>query len=335
MKKTPAVSTRLYRGTPRDLARLAQALRRGELVAVPTETVYGLAANALDARACRKIFTVKGRPAADPLIVHIRDLRELALVAEPNAAALVLAKKFWPGPLTLVLPKKPAVPSVVSAGRPSVAVRMPSHRLFRRLLQLSGLPLAAPSANAFGYVSPTTVGHVIAGLGGKIRHILDGGPSTVGLESTIVDLRDPRRPTLLRPGAITRQQLERALNCRVQTAAAARRPVRGAQLAPGLLARHYSPRTPVVLHARIKPSDIRADDAREAWLFLAKPRMLTGANVRWLDARGNLAGAGRQLFATLRALDAGGFRKIHVELAPGTGLADAINDRLRRAAARG
>jgi L-threonylcarbamoyladenylate synthase len=334
MKKKSAVTARLCRGTPHELGRLARALRRGELVAVPTETVYGLAANALDARACRKIFTAKGRPANDPLIVHLHSLNELAQVAVPNAAALILAKKFWPGPLTLVLPKKSVVPAVVSAGLPSVAVRVPSHPLFRRLLKLTGRPLAAPSANAFGYVSPTTAAHVLAGLGTKIRYILDGGPAAIGLESTIVDLRDPAHPTLLRPGAITRAQLARALGRRILIAKAARQAARGAQLAPGLLARHYSPRTPVTLHTKITARQLRASDPREAWLLLAKPRMRTGVNVRWLDARGNLRGAARNLFAALRALDAGGFKKIHVELAPGTGLADAINDRLRRAAAR-
>jgi len=334
MKKKSAATARVYRGTARELARLARALRRGELVAVPTETVYGLAANALDARACRKIFTAKGRPANDPLIVHIHSLNELAQIAVPNAAALILAKKFWPGPLTLVLPKKSVVPGVVSAGLPSVAVRMPRHPLFRRLLKLTARPLAAPSANAFGYVSPTTAAHVLAGLGQKIRHVLDGGPAAIGLESTIVDLRDPARPTLLRPGAITRAQLQRALGRRVQTAKTARHPARGAQLAPGLLARHYSPRTPVVLHPRITRRQLRASDPRDAWLLLAKPSTRVGTNVRWLDARGNLRGAARNLFGALRALDAGGYRQIHAELAPGTGLADAINDRLRRAAAR-
>jgi L-threonylcarbamoyladenylate synthase len=330
----PAIHARLYRGTPRNLVRLAHALQRGELVGVPTETVYGLAANAFDARACRRIFRAKGRPAADPLIVHILALHDLARVAVPNEAALRLARKFWPGPLTLVLPKKPAVPDVVTAGRPSVAVRMPRHSLFRRLLKLSGVPLAAPSANAFGYVSPTTAAHVRAGLGGKIPHILDGGPAAIGLESTIVDLRDPRKPRLLRPGAITRAQLERALRRPVPLAAATRRASPGAQLAPGLLQRHYSPRTPLVLHSRITAGDLRAAGSREAWLFVSRPRKVAGANIRWLDDRGTLRGAARALFGQLRALDAGGFEKIHVELAPGTGLAEAINDRLRRAAAR-
>ena len=329
---TAKLSAHLYRGTPQNLAHLARRLRAGELVAVPTETVYGLAANALDARACRKIFTAKGRPTDDPLIVHIHALAQLSQVADVNPAALKLAKKFWPGPLTLVLPKRPAVPAVVSAGLPSVAVRMPSHPLFRKLLRLARLPLAAPSANAFGYVSPTTAEHVRAGLGTKIRHILDGGPCAIGLESTIVDLRDPRRPRLLRPGAVTRAQLERTLGVHVSAVPVRARP--GAQVAPGLLARHYSPRTPVTLHARLLPAHVAKSAASNAWIFLAKPRGLTGRNIFWLDARGDLRGAARRLFATLRRVDALGFARIHAELASGDGLAPAINDRLRRAAAK-
>jgi len=325
-------TARILRGTPRNLALLARRLRAGELVAVPTETVYGLAANALDASACRKIYAAKGRPSRDPLIVHIHALAQLAEVAVPNDAARRLARKFWPGPLTLILPKQPAVPAVVSAGLPSVAVRMPSHRLFRRLLRLAGVPLAAPSANPFGYVSPTTAGHVHAGLGRKILHILDGGPCRIGLESTIVDVRNPRAPRLLRPGAITRAELERALGCKVRTGrrlAAAR-----AQLAPGQLARHYSPRTPVILHPSLAPRAAARGPADEAWVFLARPIGVAGKNICWLDARGRLDGVARRLFHVLRTLDARGYRRIHVELARGGGLADAINDRLRRAAAR-
>jgi L-threonylcarbamoyladenylate synthase len=327
-------TARILRGTPSTLARLARRLRAGELVAVPTETVYGLAANALDARACRKIFTAKGRPADDPLIVHIHGLVQLAEVAEANAAALKLAKKFWPGPLTLVLPKKSVIPAVVSAGLPSVAVRMPSHPLFRRLLKLAGVPLAAPSANPFGYVSPTSAEHVRAGLGKKIRYILDGGPCTIGLESTIVDLRDASHPRLLRPGAITRAELERTLRMSVRPAPTPGRAKAGAQLAPGLLARHYSPRTPVTLHARLTRTAAARHPANEAWVFLAQPKKLTEENIFWLDAHGVLRGVARRLFATLRRLDALGYARIHVELARGEGLADAINDRLRRAAAK-
>lgn len=329
MTKTRAART--YRGTPRNLAFLAGRLRAGELVAVPTETVYGLAANALDESACRKIFSAKGRPASDPLIVHLHSLDQLTMVAEPNEAALRLTRRFWPGPLTLVLPKKPIIPALVTAGRPSVAVRMPAHALFRRLLKLAGLPLAAPSANPFGYVSPTTAVHVRDGLGKKIRYILEGGAARIGVESTIVDLRDPHHPRLLRPGAVTVAELESTLGQRVlpplrMTPAAARK----GQLAPGLLARHYSPRTPVELHERL----VAFDEVTEAFVFVQKPPGRVGGNIFWLDARGSLDGVARTLFATLRKLDTMRFKRIHVELAPGDGLAQAINDRLRRAAAR-
>ena len=333
---TPTRHTaRIFRGTPRNLARLAQALAQGELVAVPTETVYGLAADALSPRACRRIFRAKGRPSSDPLIVHIHAWQQLELLAEPNAAARRLAAAFWPGPLTLVLRKKPVVPAIVTAGLPSVAVRMPRHPLLRRLLKLCGRPLAAPSANPFGYVSPTTAEHVRLGLGAKIRYILDGGAAPIGLESTIVDVRNPRIPRLLRPGAITREQLERVLGGRVTVVRRSIKTPRGAQLAPGLLKRHYSPHTPVVLHEIAAPADWLSARPDEAWLLIMKPRQATPPNVFWLDARGNLQGVARRLFSQLRKLDASGYRRIHVELAPGGGLADAINDRLRRAAAAG
>ena len=325
---------RVYRGTPRNLAFLARRLRAGELVAVPTETVYGLAADALDARACAKIFCAKGRPANDPLIVHIHALAQLGTLAEFGDAARRLAGKFWPGPLTLVLPKKSIVPAIVTAGLPSVAVRMPRHPLMRRLLRLCGRPLAAPSANPFGYVSPTTTEHVRAGLGKKIRFILEGGPTDIGLESTIVDVRDPRRPRLLRPGAITRAQIEAVLGQKLHSAparAAARAPLP----APGLLARHYSPRTPLVLHKKLSPALAAKGNAAEAWLFFAQPPGPASRNIFWLDARGDARRAAHRLFGLLRTLDGRGFRKIHAELAPGHGLAEAINDRLRRAAGQG
>lgn len=326
-KKTPRART--YRPTPRNLAFLAARLRAGELVAVPTETVYGLAADALDPKACREIFRAKGRPANDPLIVHIHALAQLDALCVPNAAALKVARAFWPGPLTLVLPKLPIVPDLVTSGRDSVAVRMPSHPVFRRLLKQAGLPLAAPSANPFGYISPTTAAHVADNLGRKISHILDGGAAQIGLESTIVDLRDPKKPVVLRPGAISAQDIARVL--RVPVAVAQKKSSGAtAQVAPGLLARHYSPHTPVVLHEHIAAAD-RAD---EAYLFLRKPAQ-TARNTFWLDARGNLARAAHALFAQLRFLDRKGFARIHAELAPGSdGLAAAINDRLRRAAAR-
>lgn len=328
MTATP--TARIYRGTPHNLKLLARRLRDGQLVAVPTETVYGLAANALDARACRRIFRAKGRPRTDPLIVHVHALQQLEAICVMNAAARCLAAKFWPGPLTIVLPKTAAVPDVVTAGRSSVAVRMPNHTLFRRLLRLAGVPLAVPSANRFGYVSPTTAEHVRQGLGRNVRHILDGGPARIGVESTIVDLRDPAHPRVLRPGAISREEIAHTLGIPVPGLARRRRPANSpkGQLAPGLLARHYSPKTPVVLHARMP----RAGDPDEAFLFLGRPQGLLRQNVFWLDSRGNLGGAARRLFGMLRELDSMRFRRIHVELPLPIGLGEAINDRLRRAA---
>jgi L-threonylcarbamoyladenylate synthase len=242
-----------------------------------------------------------------------------------------------------VLPKTPAIPDAATAGQPSVAVRLPAHPLFRRLIALAGRPLAAPSANPFGYVSPTTAEHVAESLGSRIRYILDGGPARIGLESTIVDLRDPQHPVLLRPGAITRAALARALGRPValprhrhlslpESGATA-----PAAVAPGQGARHYSPSTPVVLHARLSARRASAGPADEAWLFLRRPAGRLAANILWLDPRGSLPGAARNLFARLRQLDQGGFRRIHLECAPAGagGLAAALNDRLRRAAARG
>jgi L-threonylcarbamoyladenylate synthase len=320
---------RIYRGTPRNLSYLAACLKRGELVAVPTETVYGLAANALDPVACREIFRAKGRPTQDPLIVHLKNAASLDSVAFSNGAAEQLAARFWPGPLTLVLPKKPTVPDIVSAGLPSVAVRVPAHPLFRRLLKMCDLPLAAPSANPFGYISPTCAEHVRTSLGHNISHILDGGPSNVGVESTIIDLRDPNMPTLLRPGAITRAELAEAIGKPIGSVTCATDP--GdlvAQIAPGRLTKHYSPKAKVVLHKRIP--DRRSK--YEAWVFLAKPDRIRGANIFWLDAKGQLTGAARRLFSVLRALDTGKFATINIEFAPVGGIGDAINDRLKRAA---
>lgn len=328
-------SARLFRGTPSNLKLLAKVLRQGGLVGVPTETVYGLAADALDAEACARIYRAKGRPPTDPLIVHVLSGQEAEKIAYLNPAARRLADAFWPGPLTLVLEKRAEVPDIVTAGLGSVAVRVPAHGLFRRLLRVTGRPLAAPSANPFGYVSPTTAEHVRAGLGERIGHILDGGACSVGLESTIIDVRDPDRPRLLRPGAITREQVETALGRKVgsgRTAGSARK----AQRAPGMLKRHYSPRTPVTLHESLSAVDVKAGGKRDAWVFAARPKGVTGDNIFWLDPRGDLRGAARRLFALLRRLDAAGHSRIHLEKIPGrAGLAEALNDRLARAAARG
>jgi len=326
------MSATIHCGTQKNLARLARVLKRGGLVAVPTETVYGLAANALDAEACRRIFRAKRRPANDPLIVHVADLDTLSHIAVPNEAAAKLARAFWPGPLTMVMTRTAAVPDVVTSGLPSVAVRMPAHPLLRRLLKICRLPLAAPSANPFGYVSPTSAAHVLEGLGDAIDHILDGGPCRHGIESTIVDIRAPKRPILLRPGVISAAQLSKVLG--VHVANLSRRQVsRKPALAPGMLARHYSPRRPLALHRRITAAMVARAGAGDVWICFRKPSWAAAApNVFWLSERGDLAEAGRRLFALLRSLDRGRWIRLHAETAPSRGPGLAINDRLRRAA---
>ncbi len=328
-------TARIYRPTPRNLAYLARVLAEGGLVAAPTETVYGLAADAFNAKACRSIFRAKGRPADDPLIVHVDSLAQADEVAVLNEAARRIADAFWPGPLTLVLPKRAGVPTIVTSGLPSVAVRMPAHPLFRELIRRSGKPLAAPSANPFGYVSPTTAAHVRDGLGQRIGHILDGGAAKIGVESTILDLRDPTHPALLRPGAISREALEQVLGRKV---AAYHRKVQPntAAVAPGMLERHYSPRTPLTLVRKLTHTHVRHAGTAEALLFVEKPAEITGTNVFWLSTEcGDLTEAAHRLFDQLRAIDDGSWSHIHAELAPGNGaLALAINDRLARAAAK-
>ena len=325
----------VHRPDPETIAWLADELRAGRLVAVPTETVYGLAAHGLDVAAVRRIFAAKGRPSTDPLILHVATSDAVEAFAELHDTARRLAAAFWPGPLTLVLKKHAVVPDVVTAGLDSVAVRVPAHPVTLELLRAFDGPLAAPSANPFGYVSPTTADHVLANLGSRIDHILDGGPCTVGVESTIVDVRDPERPRLLRPGGVPVERIEAVLGmpvARVEQQASAITP----QIAPGQLSRHYSPRTPVILHAPPLTAEVaRALPAGDAVLFLVRPRDATeAAGWRWLSESGDLDEAARNLYARIRELDELGFAAVHAELAPEGALGSALNDRLRRAAAR-
>ncbi len=305
-------------------------------MAVPTETVYGLAAHALDPRACRAIFRAKQRPLTDPLIVHVSSATAAAKLAFINPAARRLMRAFWPGPLTIVLRKRPIVPAVATAAGPTVAVRNPAHPVMRQLLRLSRLPLAAPSANPFGFISPTTAEHVQSGLGRRIAHILDGGPCEVGVESTIVDLSEPHAPQVLRVGGITAEQIAAVLRCPVPVrnqAVVAAGPLR----APGLLTRHYSPRTPLQLHARISKAMLQRAGADEGFILFATPAGLlpkTKAKVEVLSSRARPREAARQLFAKLHALDRAHLRQLHAELAPEIGAGIAVNDRLRRAAAK-
>lgn len=327
------MKTRVHRPTPAVLRRLAGELRRGRLVAIPTETVYGLAANALDARACRRIFTAKRRPADDPLIVHVDSLAAAEKLAHWNDVARALARAFWAGPLTLVLPKRPCVPAIVTSGQTTVAVRSPAHPLARKLLKLAGVPLAAPSANPFGYVSPTTAAHVLDGLGGRIPHVLDGGAATVGVESTIVDATDARRLIILRPGAVSGGDLRTALAKAGLRARIGRR-ARPRTLAPGLLDQHYSPHTPFVLVAKA-PAQAPAGTGVIRWKRAAQGR---GARAQEfvLSLSGKPEQAARALYAVLRAADARGFARIICEKAPARAGAwgEAINDRLTRAAGK-
>jgi L-threonylcarbamoyladenylate synthase len=297
-----------------------------------------LAANAFDETACRKIFEIKGRPFNDPLIVHLDSLSTLDQVAERNEAVERLAKAFWPGPLTLILSKKKSVPSLVTAGLESVAVRIPGHPVLRRLLKACQRPLAAPSANPFGYISPTTSAHVEESLGNRIAYILEGGACKVGIESTILDLRDPSSPAILRPGSIGAGAISSILGLSLDKPSLSSEG-KSAPIAPGLLIKHYSPKTHLTL--RLTPftvTELRSLPSREAILCFKKPDdplASSPENVFWLSESGNDEEAARNLFSKLRQLDAGSWESIKAELAPDTGIGNALNDRLRRAAAKG
>jgi len=326
----------IHKPNTANLRRLARVLAEGGLVAVPTETVYGLAANALVPRACRAIFRAKQRPLTDPLIVHVPSVAAAAKLAFINPAARKLMRAFWPGPITIVLRKRPIVPAVATAGGPTVAIRCPAHPVMRRLLRLCRIPLAAPSANPFGFISPTTAEHVEAGLGKRIAHIIDGGPCSVGVESTIVDLSDPTKPEVLRVGGITAERIAAVLGSPVPVrnqAVVAAGPLR----APGLLTRHYSPNTPLKLYARITKAKLRHAGADEGFILFAHPSGAlpkTAARVEILSRHAQPKEAARKLFAILHALDSAGLSQLHAELAPEIGAGIAVNDRLRRAAAK-
>jgi L-threonylcarbamoyladenylate synthase len=321
------VSGRLLPGDdPEAIAEAAEVLRRGGLVAFPTETVYGLGANAFDARAVARVFEAKARPFFDPLIVHLADascLPRVAQAADPRSR--MLAERFWPGPLTLVLPRRNEVPDIVTAGLDTVGVRVPAHPVAHALLVAAGTPVAAPSANPFGYVSPTTAQHVLERLGQAVEIVLDGGPCRVGVESTILSLAGA--PVLLRPGGVPREDLEAALQISLPLAPLAERPA-----APGQLLKHYATRTPL----RILPGRARSSPAgagRTALLAFGPERSEGYAVVEVLAPDGSLATAAANLFAALRRLDAAGVDLILAEPCSESGLGHAIMDRLRRAAA--
>jgi L-threonylcarbamoyladenylate synthase len=306
----------------------ARCLRDGGLVAFPTETVYGLGADASNAGAIARLYEAKDRPAFNPLIAHVGDLEAARQIADFDAQAILLAEAFWPGPLTLVLPKAPgcAVADLATAGLDTIAVRVPAHPVARQILRAFRGPVVAPSANLSGHVSPTTAVHVQNDLEGRIDLIVDGGAVEVGVESTIVGCFDI--PMLLRPGGVPRGEIERVLGRTLLQPPDDADSDSGQPLAPGMLASHYAPRTKVRLNA----DRLEAGEA----LLAFGPHAISGvdaaSDVMNLSPRGDLNEAAANLFGYLRALDGHGARAIAVMPVPHHGLGEAINDRLRRAA---
>jgi len=306
--------------TPQAIVRAGALLRTGRLVAFPTETVYGLGGDATTDRAVAAIFAAKGRPRFNPLIVHVPGLAEAETLAVFNEPARRAAARFWPGPLSLVLPRQPAagLSLLASAGLDTVAIRVPAHPVAQALLREADRPVAAPSANRSGRVSATEPAHVAEDFGDNVALILDDGPTLVGLESTVLDLSSDT-PALLRPGAITLEALTELMGPMAP-------PGSGRARSPGMLASHYAPRLPVRLAAtKARP--------REALLAFGPDAPPGFAEVLWLSRSGDVAEAAANLFAMLRRLDRPSFTGIAVMPIPEHGLGRAINDRLRRAAA--
>jgi L-threonylcarbamoyladenylate synthase len=313
---------------PAGLEEAAALLARGELVALPTETVYGLCAAALDPLACARIFEAKDRPLSDPLIVHLSGLEWLERLAIPNRLAIRLAERFWPGPLTMVLPRSKLVPEIVTSGQSTVALRMSAHPVFRQVAQIYGNPIAAPSANRFGRISPTTAAHVMTELEGRIPLIIDGGPCIHGLESTILLVRD-QGVEILRHGPITAESLfEFGIDVLSGKADVA---------APGSMESHYAPRTPLRISWCRDADSFRVESKRwpaRTGLLLWSHSGVEFAAVEYLSRRQDLHEAAANLYGALRRLDEAGLELIVAEAVPETGLGVAIMERLRKAASR-
>ncbi|MCA9096811.1 MAG: threonylcarbamoyl-AMP synthase [Planctomycetaceae bacterium] len=310
----------------------ARILRQGGIVALPTETVYGLGGNALDVSAVAKIFAAKQRPEFDPLIVHVPDTEHARqYVTHFPPLAERLAARFWPGPLTLVLPKRDIIPDLVTSGLPEVGLRVPAHPLMQQVLRLAELPIAAPSANLFGRISPTTAQHVAEQLADRVDYILDGGPCAVGVESTVLQLTD--KPRLLRPGGVSLEELESLIGP-IEVVSSTDDPGRRAQVAPGMLPQHYAPNTPLQLIEPGTIPDTFPPEKRIGLLRFSNSACLPVAAEEILAPTASDQTAAANLFAALRRLDSLGLDLIIAELLPEQGLGRAINDRLRRAAAR-
>lgn len=338
------METKLLAANEESLAWGAELLRRGELVAFPTETVYGLGANALDSAAVREIFAAKGRPADNPLIVHIWDREQLAQVCHVPPLAEKLMDAFWPGPLTLLMPRRESIPLVVTAFLPTVAVRMPSHPVAAALLKACNVPVAAPSANRSGKPSPTTAHHVLEDMDGRIPLILDGGDCEVGVESTVLDISG-ETPCILRPGGITKAMLETVLP-RVEVAGSVLRPLQPGEkaLSPGMRYKHYAPAGAVTLvegqEAQVVAACHKLYQQAEAagqraciLCFTEHIPQLAGCHVEALGSKKRPEEVAHRLFALLREMDEQGMEAIFSEVMPPEGVGLAVMNRLGRAAA--
>jgi L-threonylcarbamoyladenylate synthase len=325
-KMSVGLHTRVMTAGADALAAAARWLTAGGLVAFPTETVYGLGADAANGEAIARLYAAKGRPSFNPLIAHVESHAAARRLGDFNAAAERLAA-FWPGPLTLVVPKRRDCPvaDLATAGLDTIALRVPAHPVAQGILRTFGKPVVAPSANRSGHLSPTTAAHVSADLGGRIDLIVDGGATPVGLESTIVACLD--RPVLLRPGGLSRAAIERALGTMLLDPPSSELSDRDAPLAPGMLASHYAPKAAL----RLDVASVMQGEALLA--FGPAPHPMPLGPVRNLSAGGDLVEAAANLFSHLRALDAAGASTIAVMPIPREGLGEAINDRLARAAA--
>jgi L-threonylcarbamoyladenylate synthase len=358
---------RLLSTSGADIALAAEGIKEGKLAAFPTETVYGLGGNAYDGRALAAIFEAKGRPYFDPLIVHIAESAALETLADLETLEggmkeklRLLTRRFWPGPLSLVLPKRDIVPGLVSAGLPTLAVRFPSHPAARELIRLSTGAVAAPSANLFGCLSPTRAEHVAEQLGGRIDFIIDGGPSALGVESTVLDLSSGG-PVILRQGGVPQEAIEDLIGPLAAPPASpagsagpageapgeGKGPPEGGGLSrsPGTLRSHYAPRTPLRFYplGAMLPFPLPPGEAAIFWSGSGRETRLKKAGAAGIaegevifcfTEEGDLLEGAANLFALLHDLDGRGYRALHAEAAPGEGLGRAVNDRLSRAAAR-
>ncbi|MEO0508275.1 MAG: L-threonylcarbamoyladenylate synthase [Verrucomicrobiota bacterium] len=320
---------KILRSNSKSIEICGQHLREDQLVAVPTETVYGLAGNALSESAVRKIFEVKGRPFIDPLITHFKDAQSAFKHVYACEKAIKLANTFWPGPLTLVLQKSDSIPDLVTAGLSTAAVRVPNHPLLQELLRKLDFPLAAPSANPFGYVSPTRPEHVSKTLGSKIAAILDGGFCSHGLESTVIEFHQAHNPRILRPGPISAEEIKNRTGLIIHTQERDGHD-NLPQTSPGLLSKHYSPHTPIDIIENGQVDWVASED--EAIILNKKPDTLDSDHVYWLSENGDLGEIARNLFDLIQKLDGRAYRKLTVEAAQNESVGSAINDRLRRAA---